>query len=210
MSRRKIQAGTTSFSLPIFVQATNSTTGGGLSGLVFNTASLVAEYRRAGQSTWTTVTLVTKTLGTYTSGGFIADGALGGAYEFDLPNAALASGARFVLVRLRGAANMLPVLIEIELDAVDYQTAAFGAATPAQVNAEMLDVLSVDTFAELSAPPAANSTLKDKLTWLFMWARNRATQTATHRRLYADNTTTIVSTESVSDDGITYDKGEAS
>jgi hypothetical protein len=83
-------------------------------------------------------------------------------------------------------------------------------ATPAQVNAEVVDVLSVDTFGELSSPPAATSSLKDKLVWLFMWARNKATATATERKLYADDTTTIVSTETITDDGTTFTKGEAS
>jgi hypothetical protein len=83
-------------------------------------------------------------------------------------------------------------------------------ATPAQVNAQVLDVLSVDTFGELSSPPAATSSLKDKLGWLFMWARNRSTQSATQRKLYADDATTIVSTETVGDDGVTFTKGEAS
>jgi hypothetical protein len=82
-------------------------------------------------------------------------------------------------------------------------------ATPAQVNAQVLDVLSVDTFGELSSPPAATSSLKDKLVWLFMWARNKATATATERKLYADDTTTIVSTETITDDGTTFTKGES-
>jgi hypothetical protein len=82
--------------------------------------------------------------------------------------------------------------------------------TAAQVNAQVLDVLSVDTFGELSSPPAATSSLKDKLGWLFMWARNRSTQSATQRKLYADDATTIVSTETVGDDGTTFTKGEAS
>jgi hypothetical protein len=81
--------------------------------------------------------------------------------------------------------------------------------TAAQVNAQVLDVLSVDTFGELSAPPAATSSLKDKLVWLFMWARNKATATATERKLYADDTTTIVSTETITDDGTTFTKGES-
>jgi len=78
------------------------------------------------------------------------------------------------------------------------------------VNAEMLDVLSVDTFAELSAPPAASSSLKDKLTWLFMWARNKSTESATERKLYADDTTTVVSTEGVTDTSGVFTKTEAS
>ena len=80
--------------------------------------------------------------------------------------------------------------------------------TVAQVNAQVLDVLSVDTFAELSAPPAATSSLKDKLTWLFMYARNKVTQTATTRTLYRDDTTTVAGTSGTSDNGTTFTKGE--
>ncbi len=80
----------------------------------------------------------------------------------------------------------------------------------AQINAEVLDVLSTDTFGELSAPPAATSSLKDKITWLLMWARNKATETSTQRKLYADDNTTVVSTETVSDDGTTFTKTKAS
>lgn len=65
-------------------------------------------------------------------------------------------------------------------------------------------------FAELGAVPAATSSLKDKLTWLFMWARNKSAQSTTERKLFADNTTTVVSTETVSDNGTTFTKGEAS
>ena len=82
-------------------------------------------------------------------------------------------------------------------------------ATPAQVNAEVVDVLSVDTFGELGSPPAATSSLKDKLVWLFMWARNKSTATATERKLYADDVTTIVSTETITDNGTTFTKGES-
>lgn len=94
-------------------------------------------------------------------------------------------------------------------DATLSAIAALNNLSAAQVNAEVLDVLNVDTFAELSAPPAATSSLRAKLTWLFMWARNRSTQTSTERKLYADDATTVVGTEAVSDDGTTYSKGEA-
>jgi hypothetical protein len=82
--------------------------------------------------------------------------------------------------------------------------------TVAQVNAQVLDVLSVDTFAELSAPPAATSSLKDKITWLFMYARNKVTQTALERKLYRDDTTTVAGTSGTSDNGTTFTKGEDS
>jgi len=85
-----------------------------------------------------------------------------------------------------------------------------GLATPADVNAQVLDVLSVDAFAELTAPPAATSSLKDKLTWLFMYARNKVTQTTLERTLYRDDTTTVAGTSATSDNGTTFTKGEDS
>jgi len=126
--KRKIKAGLTSVSLPVFIADTSSTTGGGLSGVTSASSGLIMEYRRAGESTWTNLTPQSgKTLGSYLTRGIVADGSLAGAYEVDFPDAAFAAGARFVACRIRGVANMLPVLIEIELDAVDYQdAAAFG------------------------------------------------------------------------------------
>jgi hypothetical protein len=129
VSKQKTTKAKTSRSLPVFIADTTSTTGGGLSGVTHTSSGLVLEYRRQNQSTWTSVTPVSKTLGTYVSGGIVADGSLAGAYEVDFPDAAFASaaGVEWVALRIRGVANMLPVLIEIELDAVDYQdSAAFG------------------------------------------------------------------------------------
>jgi hypothetical protein len=129
LSKQKTTRAKTSRSLVVFIADTSSTTGGGLSGVTSASSGLVLEYRRQNQSTWTSVTPVAKTLGTYVSGGIVADGGLAGAYEVDFPDAAFASaaGVEWVALRIRGVANMLPVLIEIELDAVDYQdAAAFG------------------------------------------------------------------------------------
>jgi hypothetical protein len=80
----------------------------------------------------------------------------------------------------------------------------------AQINAEVLDVLQTDTFAELASPPAATSSLKDKLTWLFMWAKNKSVQSRTDRKLYADDSTTVVSTETMSDASAAFTKNKAS
>lgn len=133
MSKQTTTKGKTSRSLPVFIQDTTSTTGGGLSGVTSASSGLVLEYRRQGQSSWTSVTPVAgKTLGTYLSGGIVADGSLAGAYEVDFPDAAFASasGVEWVACRIRGVANMLPALIEVQLDTVDYQTDAFGALKP--------------------------------------------------------------------------------
>lgn len=127
MSRRKIKAGSVSTTIPIFIQDTSSAIGAGLASLVYNTSGLAARYRREGASAWTTITLATATLGTFTSGGFITSGGVSGKYEVGIPDAALAAGAKWVEIEYYGATNMLPVLLEIELDAVDYQDAnTFG------------------------------------------------------------------------------------
>lgn len=167
--KRKCLAGITSVALPIFVQDTTSTTGGGLGSLVFNTAGLVAEYRRQGQSTWTAITLVAGTLGTYLSGSFILDGALTGAYEFCPPDAAFSSGARWVNIRLRGAANMLPVLIEIELDAVNYQDATrFGLSALPNAAANATSGLYVIGGTGVTLAAAAIQAVWDALATAFV------------------------------------------
>lgn len=94
---------------------------------------------------------------------------------------------------------------------VSIQTAARqidDLATPANVNAEVLDVLTTDTFAEVSAVPAATSTLKDKINWLFALARNKITQTATTQTLRNDADSGNVATSAQSDDATTYVRSE--
>jgi len=146
MARRKITAGSTSITIPIFVQDTSSTIGAGLGSLVFNTANLAAKYRREGESSWTTITLATATVGTFTSGGFIADGGpVTGGYEFGCPNAVLASGAKWAEIQIYGATNMLPVLIELELDAFNYQTAV-QPVDVTKVNSSTTAAISAQAF----------------------------------------------------------------
>lgn len=82
-------------------------------------------------------------------------------------------------------------------------------ATPAQVNAEVLDVLTVDTFAQPGQEaPAATQTLLKMLSFLYKGWRNKKTQTATTRKLFADNETTVDQVATDSDDSTTYVKGE--
>ena len=109
--------------------------------MVYNSASLVAYYFAGDLSNEVAISLASATLGAFTSGGFVEVDAtnMPGWYEIGIPNAALDAGNE-VAIQLRGATNMVPVNIYIELDTVDYQTAAFGAntvapATPANVTA---------------------------------------------------------------------------
>ncbi len=127
-----VTAGTTSLILPISIYDSSSTTGGKLTGLAYNTASLTAYYNRSGASgSATSISLATATKGTWATGGFVAiDGTnMPGDYELHIPNAAIASGAKSVMVQLKGAANMVPVNILIEITAVDLQDAVRGGMT---------------------------------------------------------------------------------
>jgi hypothetical protein len=124
----KIKRGSTSVRRLIFIADTSSTTGAGLANLVYNSSGLVAFYFAGDLNNEVQIFLVTATLGTFTSGGFIAvdNTNMPGWYEIGIPDAAI-DGGNEVAIQLRGATNMAPVNIYIALDAVDYQDAtAFG------------------------------------------------------------------------------------
>ena len=127
----KLKRGSTSVRRLIFIGDSSSTTGAGLANLLHNTSGLVAYYFAGDLSNEVQITLATATLGSYTSGGFVAvdNTNMPGWYEIGIPDAAL-DGGNEVAIQLRGAANMVPVNIYIELDAVDYQTDAMGALKP--------------------------------------------------------------------------------
>lgn len=110
-------AGATSEIWQVFVRDSSSTTGGGLTGLAFNSASLTAYYHRDTDTTATAITLATMTVGTFTSSGFKEIDAtnMPGWYQFCPPNAAIASGAKSCAFHLKGATNMAPLPIEVQL-----------------------------------------------------------------------------------------------
>ena len=81
-------------------------------------------------------------------------------------------------------------------------------ATPAQVNTEVLDVFTVDTFAEPTAVPAATATLKDKIGWQASLARNKLTQSTTTATLRNDADAASIATAAVTDDGTTFTRAE--
>ncbi len=123
MAKVSLVTGTTSYIAQVFIQDSSSTTGAGLTGLAYNSGSLTAYYHRDTDTTATAITLVTMTVGTFTSSGFKEIDAtnMPGWYQFCPPNAALASGAKSVGFHLKGATNMAPLALEIELTAVNNQ-----------------------------------------------------------------------------------------
>ncbi len=130
MAKLSILKGATSVLCRIFIQDSSSTTGAGLAGLVFNTGSLVCYRARDddGNAGGTAITLATATLGTWATGGFKEKDAtnMPGWYEFGIPNAALATGSRSVSIHFKGAANMAPLALEIELTGFDNQSVTDG------------------------------------------------------------------------------------
>ena len=85
---------------------------------------------------------------------------------------------------------------------------SISTLTKEQVNNELVDVLTVDIHGEPTAVPPATSSIRDKLSWLFIQARNKMTQSKTTKTIYADDGTTIISTAQVSDDGETFVKNK--
>jgi len=127
-----LKAGTISKSVLVFVQDSSQSMGIGLAGLVYNTSNLVAYYCQPGVTGATAITLATlaSTTAAYSSGGFKEIDAtnMKGVYRLDIPNAAL-TGATSVVVMLSGAADMVPVVLEIELTAWNNQDTVRGGLT---------------------------------------------------------------------------------
>lgn len=97
----------------------------------------------------------------------------------------------------------------VGLTASNLDTTVSSRATPAQVNAEVVDVVSVDTWAEPGqGAPAATNSLINKLSYLYKAWRNRSNQTSSLYQLYADDESTVDQKATVSDDGTTFTREE--
>src|SRR6266478_7228425 len=105
------KVGVTSEIWQIFIADSTSTTGAGLTGLTSASSGLTAYYHRDTDTTATAISLVTMTVGTFTSSGFKEIDAtnMPGWYQFCPPNAAFNSGATSVGLHLQGATNMAPL-----------------------------------------------------------------------------------------------------
>ena len=86
---------------------------------------------------------------------------------------------------------------------------SLAAQAKADVNAEVLDVVNTDTFAEPGQEaPGATVSLAKKIGYLYKNWRNKKTQTATTWSLFADDASTVDQKSTVSDDATTATKGE--
>lgn len=165
MAKLSIKAGTTSRRIKVRFRDTSVTTKNqGLTGLVYNSASLVCYYHRDGDTTPTAITLVTATVGTYTSGGFKEIDAtnMPGFYEFGIPNAVLSSGNEVAIV-FKGATNLEEYPIEIELTQTDNQDASGGGMSrlDAAITSRMATFTLPTNFPSLSINGSGHVVLAD-------------------------------------------------
>lgn len=101
---------------------------------------------------------------------------------------------------IRAAVGLGSANLDTQLDAIP---------TAAEINAQVLDVLNVDTFAEPGQEaPGATVTLVQKIGYLYKAFRNKKTQTATTMSLFADDASTVDQKATISDDSTTYTHGE--
>jgi hypothetical protein len=145
----------------IFIQNSASTTGAGLTGLVFNSAGLTCYYRKQPTGTATVVSLVTQTVGgAHADGGFVEIDAtnMPGLYRLDLPDAVF-STENTVSIMLKGATNMAPLPMELMVGNNDVRLASVvthggsianigtGAITSASFAAGAINAAAIATNA---------------------------------------------------------------
>lgn len=65
------------------------------------------------------------------------------------------------------------------------------------------------TTTEPTSPPAATASLEAKINWLFLIFRNQKTVTSSQQKFYADDASTVVGKQALTDDGTTTTIGEA-
>lgn len=147
-----IKKDTTSKLLEVFISDSSSTTGGGLTGLVYNSAGLSCYYYRSGAGTATAITLATMTLGTWATGGFVVvDGTNApGWYQIGLPNAMIATGASSVSLHCKGATNMVPLPIAIQLVSYDPDVAWSTLSATDNIGINWADISNPTTTQNLS------------------------------------------------------------
>lgn len=137
---RQFDKASTGKILYFFAQDTSSATGGGLTGLAFNSSGLTCYFTRT-QGSATAVTLVTQTVtGSWSSGGFVEVDATNqpGLYRFDPPDAGLATGADFVFFYFKGATNLAPVMVPIELMDINVSDRTYNEELSIEI-AKLLD-----------------------------------------------------------------------
>jgi len=140
---------------------------------------------------------IAATIATIATGGGVAEGQVDTVYGSDL-SADLATVDGIVDAILVDTDTTIPGLI-----------AALNDLSAAQVNAEVVDVLNVDTFSQPGQEaPAATTTLAAMLRYLYKAWRNKKVETSSLQRLYNDAGAVIDQERTISSDGATLTVGK--
>lgn len=138
----------------------------------------------------------------------------GGAFNASAGTKAEIGNGWYSYVSTAGEADTAgPVSIRVSGAGAVQQNLAYlveaALPTAAQINAEIVDALATDTYAEpgQGAPPATAS-LAAKIGYLFKVLRNKLTQTSSTLSVYNDAGDTVDHKATVADDGTTYTRGE--
>ena len=100
---------------------------------------------------------------------------------------------------------------EMSADVVCIRGAYVNNPTGGGIKQSSLSISIIYTISdELTTVPDKNSTLADKITFLFQYFRNRRTVTASDSKLYKEDETTELGNATLDDDGVTFNKGEFS
>lgn len=133
MAKLSLYGGDTDQSILLFIQDSGETTGAGLTGLAYDTASLACYYVRPGSAA-AELSLATQTVtGAHSDGGFVEIDStnMPGWYRLDLSDAIIATGVTSVGITLQGAASMAPCNVELQLDPIPADVRQIeGDATP--------------------------------------------------------------------------------
>lgn len=111
-----IKKGSTSQLIEVFISDSSKTDGSGLTGVAFG--DITGYYYRSGAAVPVQLAaLKTMTVGTWVTEGFkeISAANMPGYYQLGVPNAALITGTDKVNIMLKGATNMAPLPLEIQL-----------------------------------------------------------------------------------------------
>lgn len=109
----------------------------------------------------------------------------------------------------------LPGYLDTEIAAILEDTgttipgliAALNNLSAADVNAEVVDALATDTYAEPTGAPGATVALATKIGFIYMALRNKLTVTASAKTFYDDGGSAEWS-KALSDDGTTFTEAE--
>lgn len=146
MADISIYAGSTSQSIDVFIADSSSTTGQGLSGLAYDTATFKDSvyYRKAATGSPVKITLATlaNAQAAWSSGGFVQIDAtnMKGWYRLDVPDAMISSSG-FVHLFIGAGTNVAPVCMRVNCSALPVDLKAWLGSAPNSLNNGRVETL---------------------------------------------------------------------